>query len=180
MALPGSGTISLEAIRAEFVGGYPISLSQYYRNGGLVTSNNTNVPTGGTISLSQFYGAQKLIYFPDSFYWQAYITDGYGPRYVRGSVSISHLNAATFGGDVEFYPLQGWGSGLNSYSNPNGIGTTTNSQGAACEYFYSNWDVIRGCQNGNNQEWWFTVLTRALPGSYETYITSFASSQWGC
>lgn len=63
MALPPSGTITLTQIQAEFGGSNPISLSEYYRGGGLVTSNNTNVPTSGTISLSNFYGAVKQFAF---------------------------------------------------------------------------------------------------------------------
>lgn len=63
MALQSSGAISLNDIQTEFGGSNPISLSEYYRNGGLVTSNNTNVPTSGTISLSNFYGAVKQFSF---------------------------------------------------------------------------------------------------------------------
>ena len=57
MPLPGSGTISLLNLQNEFGGSNPIGLNEYYRNGGLVGSNNTNVPTSGAISLSQFYRA---------------------------------------------------------------------------------------------------------------------------
>ena len=63
MALPSSGSLTLAQIQTEFGGTTPISLSEYYRNGGFVTSNNTNVPTSGTISLSNFYGAVKLFQF---------------------------------------------------------------------------------------------------------------------
>ena len=61
MALPSSGTITLANLQAEFGGSNPISMSEYYRNGGLVPSNNTNVPTSGTIALSNFYGAVNEI-----------------------------------------------------------------------------------------------------------------------
>ena len=57
MALPGSGTLSIQDIVDEFGGTAPHSLSEYYRNGAYVGSNNTGVPTSGTISLSDFYGA---------------------------------------------------------------------------------------------------------------------------
>lgn len=63
MALPSSGTLTLAQIQGEFGGSNPISLSEYYRNGGLVTSNNTNVPTSGAISISNFYGAVKQFAF---------------------------------------------------------------------------------------------------------------------
>lgn len=59
MALQTSGAISLLNIATEFGGTSPHSLSEYYRGGGLVpnTPANTNVPTSGVISLSNFYGA---------------------------------------------------------------------------------------------------------------------------
>lgn len=63
MALPVSGTLTLEQIRAEFGGSTPVSLSQYYRGGGLVTTNNTGVPTSGAISISNFYGAVRQFAF---------------------------------------------------------------------------------------------------------------------
>ena len=61
MALPSSGTITLANLQSEFGGSNPIKMSEYYRNGGLVPSNNTNVPTSGTIKLSNFYGAVNEI-----------------------------------------------------------------------------------------------------------------------
>ena len=61
MALPASGQLSLSQIVGEFGGSAPHSLSEYYRNGGLVPSGNTNVPTSGTIDFSDFYGAQAIV-----------------------------------------------------------------------------------------------------------------------
>lgn len=65
MALTGSGEISIagstsgRSIALEFGRGASstLSLSQLYRGGGIVPNNNTNVPTSGTISLSNFYNA---------------------------------------------------------------------------------------------------------------------------
>lgn len=54
---PGPAPISLGNIQTEFGGSNPIGLGEYYRNGGLVSSNNTNVPTSGTISLGNFFCA---------------------------------------------------------------------------------------------------------------------------
>jgi hypothetical protein len=58
VALPGSGAMSIAMLQAEFSTGAN-SLSQYYRGGGIVpnTGTNVNVPTSGTISLSNFYNA---------------------------------------------------------------------------------------------------------------------------
>jgi hypothetical protein len=63
MALPASGPLSLSQIQGEFGGSNPISMSEYYRGGGLVTTNNTGVPTSGTIRISNFYGAVKQFAF---------------------------------------------------------------------------------------------------------------------
>jgi len=63
MPIQPSGTIALSDIQTEFGGSNPISLSEYYRGGSYVTSNNTSVPTSGTISLSNFYGAVKQFSF---------------------------------------------------------------------------------------------------------------------
>lgn len=63
MALPSSGSLTLAQIQAEFGGSNPISLSEYYRGGAYVTSNNTSVPTSGAISLSNFYGAVNQFSF---------------------------------------------------------------------------------------------------------------------
>ena len=59
MAIQSSGAISLSDIQTEFGGSNPISISEYYRGGTYVTPNNTSVPTSGTISLSNFYGATR-------------------------------------------------------------------------------------------------------------------------
>ena len=61
MALTSSGSININAIVGEFGGSAPHALSEYYRNGGEVPANNTNVPTSGEIKLSDFYGAVNEI-----------------------------------------------------------------------------------------------------------------------
>ena len=61
MACPDSGEIKISDIVAEFGGSAPHAMSEYYRNGGEVPGNNTNVPTSGQISLTQFYSAVNEI-----------------------------------------------------------------------------------------------------------------------
>ena len=61
MACPDSGPIKISDLVAEFGGSAPHALSEYYRNGGEVHGNNTNVPTSGQISLTQFYSAVNEI-----------------------------------------------------------------------------------------------------------------------
>lgn len=65
MALPSSGTISLNDIQTEFGGTNPISISEYYRGGSFMSDNNSNVPTSGTIDLADFHGsvlAASIVY----------------------------------------------------------------------------------------------------------------------
>jgi len=60
MAMPiAFNPISLGQLQTEFGGANPISISEYYRGGAYTTNNNTNVPTGGTIALSNFYSAYR-------------------------------------------------------------------------------------------------------------------------
>lgn len=64
MVLQTSGPISLTDIQNEHGGSDPISLTEYYRNAGYVTSNNTSVPTTGAISMaSSFWGTVRIFYF---------------------------------------------------------------------------------------------------------------------
>ena len=61
MPLPQSGPISLDNIQTEFGGANPIALSEYYKGGTYVSSQVTaSIPSSGTISLSQFYGASAV------------------------------------------------------------------------------------------------------------------------
>ena len=61
MACPASGKITIADLVNEFGGSAPHALSEYYRNGGLVPGNNTNVAESGQISLTDFYAAVNEI-----------------------------------------------------------------------------------------------------------------------
>lgn len=61
MALQGSGQIKLTELATEFGGTAPYSLKAYYRGGGRVPSNNTNVPASGAIGLKNFYNAVNRV-----------------------------------------------------------------------------------------------------------------------
>ena len=55
MAIPGPGSpIGIQTIVNEFGGDAPHAISEYYRGGPEVGPNNTDVPTSGTIALSNF------------------------------------------------------------------------------------------------------------------------------
>lgn len=58
MSLPSSGSISLSDIQAQLGGSNPIGLNEYYRGGPYLPSNGSiNVPTTGSISLTNFYSS---------------------------------------------------------------------------------------------------------------------------
>lgn len=63
MTIKSSGTISIQDIVDEFGGDAPHSLTEYYRGGGRVPDipQNDHIPTSGTISLTDFYGAVNEI-----------------------------------------------------------------------------------------------------------------------
>lgn len=63
MAIPGSGTITLAQIQAEFGGSGTIGLNEYYRGGSYVPNwtSNAGIPTSGLISLNQFYNTTASI-----------------------------------------------------------------------------------------------------------------------
>jgi hypothetical protein len=94
MALPPSGTLSLANIQTEFGGTNPISLSEYYRNGGLVpnAAQNAAIPTSGAISIGNFYGSTNRISISLTLSASAYNYDVYANRggsYVAGISDIT-------------------------------------------------------------------------------------------
>jgi hypothetical protein len=106
MALPSSGAISFSTIQTEFGGSNPISLSEYYRNGSYVTSNNTGVPTSGVISLSNFYNAVKQFQFTIS----SNLSSGQDLRTLalsagwNGTDPVLCINNAIISGNSSFTP----------------------------------------------------------------------------
>ena len=88
MTLPSSGAISINSLVGEYGGSAPHSMSEYYRGGGLVAnhSNNGNVPTSGTISLSNFYGQNNTAPVDNT-----YTINGGGPA-TRGVILGSGSN----------------------------------------------------------------------------------------
>lgn len=64
MAIKTSGTLGFVSdIVAEFGGSATYALTDYYRGGGLVPDvpDNSDVPTSGTIAITDFYGAVALV-----------------------------------------------------------------------------------------------------------------------
>jgi hypothetical protein len=62
MAIQSSGPVYLTDLQTEFGGpSTPIYLGTYYKGGGRVPTNNTNVPAAGAINLGHFYSAVNRV-----------------------------------------------------------------------------------------------------------------------
>ena len=63
MGIVNSGTVSLGDLQTEFGGTPPTEMEEYYRGNEVPNAlENQNVPTAGTIKLSDFYGSQNITY----------------------------------------------------------------------------------------------------------------------
>jgi hypothetical protein len=103
MAIGSSGALSFSDIQTEFGGSNPISISEYYAGGANVPSGTTGdngaVPSSSTISISIFYGTQKVTRVAINLTISA-DTNGYnifnnrGGTYVAGQSDITLVNNA--------------------------------------------------------------------------------------
>ena len=94
--LPTSGTITMDQIRNEFGASGSPDMAEYYRGGTNATrvhssgsGHNTNIPTSGTISMSQFYGAHRGWHLVCGQYNQSF-GSYYG--YSNSNVSTQNVN----------------------------------------------------------------------------------------
>jgi hypothetical protein len=112
MALQTSGTISIDDIRNEF-GATDGAIDAYYRGGGIVVDApvNNSVPTSGTISLEDFYGASKVL----NVVARAWGGGGAG----AGGLSNSSSAAQTNSGETSYVALP---NGTNLASSSGGAG----------------------------------------------------------
>ena len=98
MALQSSGAISFDNLRTEYSNTGSIALSEMYKGGSFVAnhSNNPNVPTSGTISMSNFYGANNTA--PS---WSTTLTiGGFSSKlseYGYGNAGANQNNNPTYG-----------------------------------------------------------------------------------
>jgi len=105
MAIPLTGPISLADIQAEFGGSVPVSLSNYYKGGAYVLNTDyaPNVPTSGTISLSDFYGARRT-----TLTTFTYTTAGdnifIAPTFIVGNLIVTMTGGAGGGGGPDSQP----------------------------------------------------------------------------
>jgi hypothetical protein len=112
MALPASGPLSLSDIQAEFGGTNPISISEYYKGGAFVLTTDfaPNVPTSGTINISDFYGARKTTLTTLTF------TTAGDNLFVMPSTVVGNLQIVTMTGGG------GGGGGPDSQPGASGYG----------------------------------------------------------
>jgi hypothetical protein len=107
MALQTSGAISLLNLQTEFGGANPIGLNEYYRGGAYVPniSQNNNVPTGGSIALSNFYGATA--YIPPNID-TSFLTPNPPPGWMRYRVTdgVNTITGVAFGNPTYNFSTQ--------------------------------------------------------------------------
>jgi len=106
MAIASSGAVSLGDLQTEFGGVNPISIDEYYLNAAYVGSNNTGVPTSGTISLQDFYGAAAntlvTVTEANSSAWTEVVSSGrvakgFGVNRVADTRNTGWFNVGSFG-----------------------------------------------------------------------------------
>tara|TARA_B100000123_G_C25559204_1_gene353184 strand:+ start:53 stop:646 length:594 start_codon:yes stop_codon:yes gene_type:complete len=171
MTLPASGNaISINSLVGEYGGSAPHSMSEYYRGGGLVAnhSNNANVPTSGTIALSNFHGQSNTSPTDNQV------------SFTSGSYAVP---GAKFG-DTSYgvSPLHGsWSD--QSFTNSSGSTTFTMKQftHSVSSLASTGYVIIAG--NYNNQTWGTvtgytgafkqgstlkTTILSSTPGSYNS------------
>jgi len=165
MALPASGTLSISDIVGEFGGSAPHSLSEYYRGGGLVPdiAVNSSIPTSGTISISNFYGAQNALWVTTLTAEELIIPDPFGPTITYVGYDTIDAPIGSLSDDtVDFY------SGAQCKMLKTG-----DSGGSVSLYFY-----VAGTQS--NSGW--TTMTIGGYGSFNrtaaTYGTSGGNTYW--
>jgi len=120
MTIVSSGAISFNSLVGEYgATGSARALTHYYRGGqsGLVAnhSNNSSVPTSGTIALSNFYGQSNTAPNDTNV---AGTCGGYQPPVAKYSDYYHGINATT---DLSAFAFGSWSD--TSFTNP--AGTTT-------------------------------------------------------
>jgi len=135
MAVPSSGALDFTDLQDEFGGSNPISISEYYRDGGLVPSNNTDVPTSGTVSLSDFYGAVNQIGITASAASSANLQTLFDAvasgTWAAATPKIYTINSGTTMGILTAPASMGGTLVLNNSGNIQGVGGTANGGAGA-------------------------------------------------
>ena len=135
MAVPSSGALDFTDLQDEFGGSNPISISEYYRDGGLVPSNNTGVPTSGAVALSDFYGAVNEIGVTASAASSANLQTLFDAvtagTWTSGVPKVYTINSGTTMGILTAPASMGGTLVLNNSGNIQGVGGTANGGAGA-------------------------------------------------
>lgn len=129
MALQSSGSITLAQIASEFGDSQPHSLSEFYRNGGKVPANNTNVPTSGTIDFADFYGATNADVKTLSSGTDVNLSSTFGSNWAPSIPKIVIIASGTEIGTASYYALN-VPSGMGGTLDIQNSGTISGSGGA--------------------------------------------------
>ena len=175
MAIVSSGAVSLGDIQTEFGGVNPISIDEYYLNGVYVGSNNTGVPTSGTISLQDFYGASAdtLVTVTEATRsWTQQITNGkYASGFAINRVADNRNNGwitvASFGSRT---PTTVGGATIEGIYYSSGTGASDPGS-----YFYI---ILQGTLPSNHFNTAAISGIGTYPYSSFTFYTSSGSSVW--
>ena len=134
MAVPSSGALDFTDLQDEFGGSNPISISEYYRDGGLVPSNNTDVPTSGAVALSDFYGAVNQIGITASAASSANLQTLFDAvaagTWVAATPKIYTINSGTTMGILTAPASMGGTLTINNSGNIQGTGGAAGSAGS--------------------------------------------------
>jgi hypothetical protein len=153
--LQGSGQISFWDMQAQLGGGDPIYFSEYYRGGGITPDigANGNVPTSGTIYMSQMYNATTYVPPPttagitvNSVVQGSYVGASTYPA-AYGSISPTTFTSTNGGKTIQgimwindnrfMFQLTGNLTGINNdqtFQNINVNGTVLYRGNASCAY----------------------------------------------
>lgn len=170
MALPGSGILWMSQIRDEFGNwGPPNYLSHYYR-GQLTTTNNLSVPTGGTIYLSQFFGAVKPTAGTRDYTSPGTFTFTV-PPYQRLRVRVWGGGGATYQGTAGTRSIFNGAGSLDVIGNAGGTGGVRGGEtsGPIVGGAGGTYSVPSGGSGGNGEKggeiYYYNLSARAASGS---------------
>jgi len=126
MTIVSSGAISINSLVGEYGGSAPHSMNEYYKGGSYVSnhSNNSSVPTSGTIALNNFYGQSNTT--PNDLN-VAGTCGVYNVPLSKYSEQHQGINSTT---DISGATIGSWSD--SSFTNP--AGTTTFTMTMATSY----------------------------------------------
>jgi len=150
MVLQTSGQITLADVQSEFGGGAPININEYYRGGTYVpdTAANSNIPTSGQISLSNFYGGDSTpgsSLTEDPYYeltqlrtmsgqsstWTTYTDSLSSYAGQKGRLVFIYQNGTSFRGDIQVDDINFDGNSYSFESDTHGWLTSSSSTNTA-------------------------------------------------